>query len=195
MSSTHSETSLRTGWAVSAVTVRPERTGTSTGRDPWLSARATLLSIGLCMAGPAWVQAGAGIGSTAPADRAAGPTVDTTATGPDGLTQLELTVALHQLQQAVAASDPRRIEPLLSFPLQVTQGQHSSRWSRAKFRSNQRLLFNDKVRRAIAQQSADSLFRNSRGAMVGDGEVWLSGVCTNPSCSQRKVQVVTVNAD
>lgn len=119
--------------------------------------------------------------------------------GPDGLTDAELADALQRLQQAVAAQDAQGVAALVAFPLRVNQAnpgrqvKRDSRWTRARFLADYAQLFDDKMRQIIAAQTTQTLFRSSRGAMLGNGELWLSGVCQDNACRQRKVQVVALN--
>lgn len=114
--------------------------------------------------------------------------------GPDGLTQAELTDALHRLQQAVASGDAKRVAALVSFPLQVNQGKQSRRWTRARFLTAYAQLFDKNLQQVLADQTPQTLFRSSRGAMIGNGEIWLSGVCRDKNCGQRDVMVMAINS-
>ena len=114
--------------------------------------------------------------------------------GPDGLTQAELTDALHRLQQAVASGDAKRVAAMVSFPLQVNLGKHSRRWTRARFLTAYGQLFGKHLQQVLADQTPQTLFRNSRGAMVGNGEIWLSGVCRDKDCRERDVKVIAINS-
>lgn len=114
--------------------------------------------------------------------------------GPDGLTQAELTDALHRLQQAVASGDAKRVAALVSFPLQVNQGKQSRRWTRARFVAAYAQLFDKNLQQVLADQTPQTLFRSSRGAMIGNGEIWLSGVCQDNDCRRSKVMVIAINS-
>lgn len=113
--------------------------------------------------------------------------------GPDGVTELELANALRRLQQAVAANDAIAVAALVSFPLQVNLGSRGSRWMRARFLSSYVRLFDHHLRGIVAAQTPQTLSRSSRGAMVGDGEIWLAGVCLDNPCRERAIQVVAMN--
>lgn len=115
--------------------------------------------------------------------------------GPDGLTAQQLGAALTALQEAVKRDDAEGVAALMSFPLQVNHGSHSEHMGRSRFLARYPQVFTGKVRRALAAQEAQALFRNARGAMVGEGELWLSGVCMDKACKSLAVQVVAVNLD
>lgn len=115
--------------------------------------------------------------------------------GPDGLTEQQLNAALTALQEAVKRGDAEAVAGWVSFPLQVNRNGRSERMGRARFLARYAEVFNGKVRRALAEQEAQALFRNARGAMVGDGELWLAGVCEDRACRSTTVQVVAVDTD
>ncbi len=118
---------------------------------------------------------------------------NTAVEGPDGLTDAELAETLDQLQRAVAAGDPNRVADLMSFPLQVNQGKRRSKWTKARFLASYGDLFDNSLRQVVAAQTPQALFRSSRGAMLGNGEVWLSVICQDKSCSRRQIKVIAMN--
>jgi hypothetical protein len=84
---------------------------------------------------------------------------------------------LVRLQSAVRANDKRQIAGMISYPLLVIRsGRRSRIQQRNTFLTNYDQIFTAPIRNAILHQSAQCLFGNDRGAMVGNGEVWFTEV-------------------
>ena len=65
------------------------------------------------------------------------------------------------------------IAGMISYPLLVLRsGKRTHIQKKQAFLTNYPLIFTDPVRAAILHQTAQCLFGNSSGAMVGNGEVW-----------------------
>ena len=114
--------------------------------------------------------------------------------GPDGLTASALSEFLAKLQGAVAADDPAQVAPLMRFPLRVggvprVKGTVKANQFRALYPS----IFTPEVKQALQSQKASELFRNYQGAMVGNGQIWISGICSDQACSHPQIRVITVN--
>ena len=62
---------------------------------------------------------------------------------------------------------------MISYPLLVLRsGKRTHIQKKQAFLANYGLIVTDPVRNAILHQTAQCLFGNSSGAMVGNGEVW-----------------------
>jgi hypothetical protein len=80
---------------------------------------------------------------------------------------------LAQLQAAVQSNNKEQIAEMIGYPLLVLSSVKRTRIAKKQaFLSNYSLIFTDPVRDAILHQTAQCLFGNSSGAMVGNGEVW-----------------------
>jgi hypothetical protein len=80
---------------------------------------------------------------------------------------------LAQLQAAVESNKREDVADMISYPLLVLRsGKRSHMQKKQAFLANYALIFTDPVRDAIRHQSAQCLFGNASGAMVGNGEVW-----------------------
>jgi hypothetical protein len=55
------------------------------------------------------------------------------------------------------------------------------------------LIFSNKVRDVILKASFSSLFLNSDGAMIGDGEVWLNEICNDQKCLSSKSLISSID--
>jgi hypothetical protein len=80
---------------------------------------------------------------------------------------------LAQLQAAVQSNNKQQIAGMIGYPLLVLRSGKRSRMQRKQaFVANYEQIFTSPVRDAILHQTAQCLFGNSSGAMVGNGEVW-----------------------
>jgi hypothetical protein len=80
---------------------------------------------------------------------------------------------LAQLQTAVQSNNKEEVAGMIGYPLLVMRDGKRTRIPRKEaLLSNYDRIFTAPVRNAILQQTAQCLFGNSSGAMVGSGEVW-----------------------
>jgi hypothetical protein len=80
---------------------------------------------------------------------------------------------LAQLQAAVRTNNKEQIAEMIGYPLLVLSSVKRTHIAKKQaFLSNYSLIFTDPVRDAILHQTAQCLFGNATGAMVGNGEVW-----------------------
>ncbi len=103
-----------------------------------------------------------------------------------------------ELKDAVIRDDRKKVAGLVHYPLNVFVGRR-----RMVVRSSPELLkryrevFNDNVVRAMKAQEPDTLFANWQGVMVGDGQIWFSGLCAGKDrdtpCADKVIKVITVN--
>lgn len=55
-------------------------------------------------------------------------------------------------------------------------------------------LITPAIAEAVAAQSFDTLFVNADGVMFGNGEMWLSGICSDESCESFEVKIIALNS-
>ena len=114
--------------------------------------------------------------------------------GVDGMTAEELTECLSRLQRAVAGDDKAGVADLVSFPLVVNAANKKSKSVTAlQFARTYSETFTEKVKRAVLAQRPNDMFRSWRGAMIGQGEVWLTAVCPDGGCTSHKVLITAIN--
>ena len=81
----------------------------------------------------------------------------------------------YRLQRAVAQERRAEVAALVDYPVRVRLGRRMRRVrNRAELLRRYPLVFNRRVKRALAQQKTESLFVNWRGVMVGRGEIWFN---------------------
>ena len=112
----------------------------------------------------------------------------------DSLARCEAAV-FRRLQHAVRSHDTTTIANLLVYPVRVnlSQASHFVVSSRADFRKHFRDVLPDPVLRSILQQNPDSLFYSWRGAMVGDGEVWIASICSDQRATKCSCGITAIN--
>jgi hypothetical protein len=99
----------------------------------------------------------------------------------------------YAFQSAVAEGDAETVASLVSYPITVTQDSVASTYADAsEFVEYYDDIITPEVRRAVAGQDYGDLFVSGGGIMIGNGEVWINGICDDDSCSQVLPRVVTI---
>ena len=100
---------------------------------------------------------------------------------------------LTNLQRAVAKHDAPAVAALVHYPIKVNPGKHPFivKNEKAFIKDYDRIITSD-IAAAIFKQKYESLFVNSQGAMIGDGEVWITGFCRDKSCKQSDIKIGTI---
>jgi len=95
------------------------------------------------------------------------------------------------LKAAVVAGNKQAVVAMVSYPLTVKTGGKA-----VSLRSAQDLLarydqvVTARVTAAVRKQTYETLFARDTGVMIGDGEVWFSGICSDNACRRRTVKVI-----
>ncbi|MFL6194236.1 MAG: hypothetical protein ACJ75H_08700 [Thermoanaerobaculia bacterium] len=115
-----------------------------------------------------------------------------------GLDDAEVRQFLQSFQDAVKSRRADRVVGLVEFPLQVNLCKGSQTLQRKDFTRRFPSVFDARISEAIRKQTFEDLFTNSQGVMIGDGEVWFSGICEGTAadddpCSKHRIRVITVN--
>lgn len=81
------------------------------------------------------------------------------------------------LKKAVAAGDKAAVAAMIEYPFQVRIGGKSLKIrDAAHFITDYDQVITAKVKHALQEQTYETLFANWQGVMVGQGEIWFSGV-------------------
>jgi hypothetical protein len=126
----------------------------------------------------------------------------TTPTAPTALDKsIDLSVGDHvkvhtiltQLQQSVASHNASAVAILVHYPIKVNPGKKpfTVKNEKAFIKDYDRIITHD-IQDAILKQKYENLFVNSQGAMIGDGEVWITGFCRDKSCKQSDIKIGTI---
>lgn len=100
---------------------------------------------------------------------------------------------LTQLQAAVAKHNAAAVAALVHYPIKVNPGNKpfTVKNEKAFTKDYDRIITQD-IQAAIFKQKYESLFVNSQGAMIGDGEVWITGFCRDKTCKQSDIKIGTI---
>jgi hypothetical protein len=163
-----------------------DRNGASWRRVSGAARRTRLLAVALLLSA----------GADAPVSLAA------QGTGADADARLDLLFGEHdpyrnffyELQAAVAAHAREQVAAMISYPLKArVHGRVLQLRNPQQFDAHYDELLPPKTQDLIAQQSFDSLFANSQGVMIGNGQIWFAGVCTDELCSARPIRIIAFN--
>ena len=81
------------------------------------------------------------------------------------------------LKKAVAAGDKAAVAAMIEYPFQVRIGGKSLKIrDAAHFIADYDQVITARVKHALQGQTYETLFANWQGVMVGQGEIWFSGV-------------------
>lgn len=108
-----------------------------------------------------------------------------------GLETEEVRSFVGNLQRAVQHGDATTVCGMVAFPIK-TKRSGRVRTAGGCQRSDAR-IFNERVTKAVLSQRFEQLFVNYRGVMIGNGEVWISGVCRDRRCTNYDIRIIGVN--
>jgi len=94
-----------------------------------------------------------------------------------------------KLKGAVAAADKQAVATMIDFPFATRIGGKAVKVRDVKhFVADYDKIITLKIRDAVAKQRYEDLFANWQGVMIGDGEVWFSGIGDNDT-----VKIIAIN--
>jgi hypothetical protein len=100
------------------------------------------------------------------------------------------------LKKAVSAGDRQAVAAMVDYPITVSIGGKDVKIKSGKdFVSHYDHIFSDKIVTAVEKQTYAALFANDQGIMVGDGEIWIDGICLDHDCKKQAVKIITINSD
>ncbi len=92
-----------------------------------------------------------------------------------GFTQKEFNTYFTKLQKAVAKNDKKAVSNLVYYPLNVnSNGKTKVIKNQKQFIKEYKAIMTKKVKNSVLKQKSDKVFVNYKGAMTGNGEVWMS---------------------
>ena len=100
---------------------------------------------------------------------------------------------LTDLQQSVASHNAAGVAALVHYPIKVNPGNRPFivKSPKAFIADYDRIITQD-ISEAILKQKYDALFVNSQGAMLGEGEVWITNFCLDKGCTKSDIKVGTI---
>lgn len=94
------------------------------------------------------------------------------------------------LQRGVAANDRAAVAALMRYPVRVSMdGKTAKVANAAAFQRDYDRIVTPALAKLIAEQKFDTLFVNWQGVMLGQGEVWLTGICPDNDCAKAEIKV------
>jgi alpha-beta hydrolase superfamily lysophospholipase len=102
---------------------------------------------------------------------------------------------LTDLQQSVASHNAARVAALVHYPIKVNPGKRPFivKSPKAFIADYDRIITLD-ISEAILKQKYDALFVNSQGAMLGEGEVWITSFCLDKGCAKSDIKIGTIQS-
>ena len=101
---------------------------------------------------------------------------------------------LATLQDAVRKHDAAAVAALVSYPITINPHKPNALIIRtpATFVARYDQIITPHIAEVIEKQKYEDLFVNYQGAMLGDGEVWVAGICRDKTCSQIDIRIRTI---
>lgn len=101
---------------------------------------------------------------------------------------------LDSLKKAVESDDKAYLSDVAQYPLRYFESKkRGSVRGPAQFSKKYKVIFTDKIKRAIENQQYQDLFVNSEGIMLGNGEVWISGIVENTTPPKTDIKIIAIN--
>jgi hypothetical protein len=116
-----------------------------------------------------------------------------------GMTEAQVRTVFDALQAAVTADDADAVSRVVIYPLTVNGPRRKGRHirSRRAFLAEYQDLFDAKHRAVVRRQRFEDLFANWQGVMLGDGELWIGGICERVikpfKCVNPRFGVIVIN--
>jgi|SRR6478672_682061 len=97
------------------------------------------------------------------------------------------------IQQAVEGDDPDALAEWVQFPINVRIGDAVRTLKNADdFDAAYPDVFTPEIKSAITDQRYEDLHVTYQGAMFGDGQLWISGICKSDACNDVDVRIITI---
>jgi hypothetical protein len=102
---------------------------------------------------------------------------------------------LTDLQRSVASHNAAGVAALVHYPIKVNPGKRPFivKSPKAFIDDYDRIITID-ISEAILKQKYDALFVNSQGAMLGEGEVWITSFCLDKGCAKSDIKIGTIQS-
>lgn len=98
-----------------------------------------------------------------------------------------------RVQAAVKSGDKPGLAALVRYPLKVqTGGKPRTIRNADEFVASWDALVTPEVVRVVSEQRYRDLFVNWQGLMLGDGQVWINGVCRDKACKTVDIGVTAL---
>lgn len=98
------------------------------------------------------------------------------------------------LKKAVADNDKEAIASMVDYPFHARiKGKAVKVRDQKHFVADYDQVVTAKVKDVVAKQTYATLTANWQGVMIGDGEIWFNGICSDDACEQQTVRIIAIN--
>lgn len=104
----------------------------------------------------------------------------------------EYKIAFSFLQDAVKNNDKLVVANMVSYPFKTKLNNAKTIQNAEAFVQDYDKILTPEIKDVILRQKYEDVFTNQDGLMFGDGEVWLSSVCSDEACENSTVFVTAI---
>ena len=103
--------------------------------------------------------------------------------------------ALVALQAAIASEDAEAVAEYIPIDTAINiDGDEVTYSSPEEFVSAYHDIVTPEIADAIQSQTYETLFVNQQGVMIGNGEMWLGGICRDEACASFDVKITAIQS-
>lgn len=101
--------------------------------------------------------------------------------------------AFAAIQTAVADYEAEAVARWVAYPFSASiDGETHAIAGAEDFVMHYDEIVTEEVRETVTNQRYEDLFVNAEGVMLGNGQMWLNGVCSDDGCSETDVRIVAI---
>jgi hypothetical protein len=105
-----------------------------------------------------------------------------------------LWATFHRLKSSYESRDISALWAISAVPLLlIDEGRRIDIHTLNELERLKQSVFSDKARGIVIKCQFPSLFLNSEGAMIGNGEVWIKDACIEATCTRSKFVIATID--
>ncbi len=102
---------------------------------------------------------------------------------------IEVRIFLAALQKAVAADNKLKVASMIKYPIVITVQKRDVLFrTPASLVASYEQIFTPDLKKMIAEAKADELFRNYKGVMINNGEIWFDKI------NERGCKIIAINS-
>ena len=108
----------------------------------------------------------------------------------------EVIAFLLEIQDSLRTDDKEKLASLVYYPITISrfEGDNDKEIQNAEeFIANYEKIVTPEWKDIILSQEPARLFTNWQGVMISRGELWFTAICTDSSCQDSKLYIVTIN--
>ncbi|MDX2054439.1 MAG: hypothetical protein SFV15_18705 [Polyangiaceae bacterium] len=110
-----------------------------------------------------------------------------------GLKREDVELFLRRLKAAISQRNKQAVASLVAFPLNAwANGRRVNVMSEQELVSSFDSLFGPLVSEVIRTATVDTIFANTQGIMLGDGEIWAAGRCRDAACGTYEIKIISI---